>query len=69
MILKKIIDECKLMHETYAPPDTEPDTVSKSLVCLHCRVGYKTCIHTCSILSVKRPCDIEEQYKLNKEEK
>ena len=58
MIIKKIIDECELMHENY-PEDP----------CKHCRCSPYTCKHTCSILSVKRPCDIIEQYKLNKEEK
>ena len=59
MILKKIIDECKLMHETYLPGDP----------CVHCRLSGYTCKHTCSILQVKRPCDIEKNFKLlNKED-
>ena len=69
MIIKKIIDECKLMHETYSQSEYGEDCVDRINVCSHCRVSQSACIHTCSILSVKRPCDIEKQYKLNKEEK
>lgn len=59
MIIKKIIDECKLMHEVYVGGNP----------CNYCRYSKYTCKHTCSILSVKRPCDIENHYKLNKEDK
>ena len=60
MILKKIIEKCK---------DAQSYELVNENPCTHCGVDETTCKHTCSILSVKRPCDIEEQYKLNKEEK
>lgn len=61
MILKRVIEKCK---------DAQSYELVMESPCSHCGVEESTCKHVCSILSVKRPCDIEKTYKLlNKEEK
>ena len=60
MILKRVIELCK---------DAQLEELIGENPCTHCGVKHEKCKHVCSILSVKRPCDIEKQYKLNKEDK
>ena len=62
MILKRIIDNCKYFQLQGELLEINP---CNSI----CDVPQRTCKHVCSILSVKRPCDIENHYKLNKEDK
>ena len=60
MILKRVIELCK---------DAQLEELVNENPCAHCGVSHSKCKHVCSILSVKRPCDIENHYKLNKEDK